>query len=90
MLYSCLCCSAKLGVKDQLPTFPVGRRLAFDPRQGRLSLICTACVRWNNVGDAHTAWKEAEEIAATLDELFADEIFEEFKRQYIVRQAQSE
>ncbi|MEO7359310.1 MAG: hypothetical protein ABI120_03210, partial [Gemmatimonadaceae bacterium] len=38
----------------------------------------------------HTAWKEAEEIAAISDELFADEIFEEFKRQYIVRQAQSE
>jgi hypothetical protein len=38
----------------------------------------------------HTAWREAEEIAAISDELFADEIFEEFKRQYIIRQALSE
>ena len=28
------------------------------------------------------AWKEAEEIAHISDELFADEVFEEFKRQY--------
>jgi len=28
------------------------------------------------------AWKEAEEIAQISDELFADEVFEEFKRQY--------
>src|SRR5690348_14858441 len=31
------------------------------------------------------AWKEAEEIAHISDELFADEIFQEFKRQYQVR-----
>lgn len=47
MLSSCLFCSAKLGVNDVLPTFPVGRRLAFDPKQGRLWVICTACARWN-------------------------------------------
>jgi hypothetical protein len=31
------------------------------------------------------AWKEAEEIANISDELFADEVFEEFKRQYTQR-----
>jgi hypothetical protein len=31
------------------------------------------------------AWKEAEEIANISDELFADEVFEEFKRQYHAR-----
>lgn len=31
------------------------------------------------------AWKEAEEIASISDELFADEVFEEFKRQYQAR-----
>jgi hypothetical protein len=31
------------------------------------------------------AWKEAEEIAHISDELFADEVFEEFKRQYHAR-----
>jgi len=39
MLASCLFCAAKLGVNDQLPTFPVGRRLAFDAKQGRLWVI---------------------------------------------------
>lgn len=31
------------------------------------------------------AWKEAEDIAHISDELFADEVFEEFKRQYHAR-----
>lgn len=36
--------------------------------------------------DALTAaWKEAEDIASISDELFADEVFEEFKRQYEAR-----
>lgn len=47
MLSSCLFCSTKLGVNDQLPSFPIGRRIAFDPKQGRLWVICTACARWN-------------------------------------------
>jgi hypothetical protein len=36
------------------------------------------------------AWKEAEEIATIADELFADEVFEEFKRQYHLRLARAE
>src|ERR1700712_432628 len=47
MFASCLFCSSKLGVNDQLPTFPVGRRIAFDSKQGRLWVICTVCARWN-------------------------------------------
>src|SRR6185503_3261866 len=30
-----------------LSTFPVGRRLAYDPKKGRLWVICTRCGRWN-------------------------------------------
>lgn len=36
------------------------------------------------------AWKEAEEIAAIADEMFTDEVFEAFKREYFARQAATE
>ena len=38
----------------------------------------------------HAAWKDAEEIAAIADELFADGVLEEFKRQYYDRIAAAE
>src|SRR5438270_6600998 len=44
---SCLFCHTDLGANHFLPTFPVGRRLAFDPKKGRLWVICTRCGRWN-------------------------------------------
>ena len=33
MYSTCLFCNTSLGVNDQIPTFPVGRRLAFDAAQ---------------------------------------------------------
>jgi len=33
----------------------------------------------------HAAWREAEEIAAIADEMFADDVLAEFKRQYFER-----
>jgi len=47
MYSTCLFCNVSLGVNDQLPTFPVGRRLAYDPARGRLWVVCTRCGRWN-------------------------------------------
>src|SRR6266567_4150658 len=47
MYTACLFCHADLGANYFLPTFPVGRRLAFDPRKGRLWVVCTRCGRWN-------------------------------------------
>src|SRR6185437_7669271 len=44
---ACLFCNTDLGANHFLSTFPVGRRLAFDPRKGRLWVICTRCGRWN-------------------------------------------
>jgi hypothetical protein len=44
---SCLFCHSDLGANYFLPTFPVGQRLAFDPKKGRLWVICTRCGRWN-------------------------------------------
>lgn len=47
MYSTCLFCNVALGTNEQIPTFPVGRRLAFDPARGRLWVICTRCGRWN-------------------------------------------
>jgi hypothetical protein len=33
----------------------------------------------------HEAWREAEEIAAIADEMFADDVLAEFKKQYVAR-----
>ena len=47
MYTTCIFCHTDLGANHFLPTFPVGRRLAFDAKQGRLWVICTRCGRWN-------------------------------------------
>ena len=47
MYTACLFCNTDLGANHFLPTFPVGRRLAYDPRKGRLWVVCTRCGRWN-------------------------------------------
>lgn len=47
MYSACLFCNAHLGENDQLPTFPVGCRIAFDEAKGRLWVICGRCTRWN-------------------------------------------
>jgi hypothetical protein len=47
MYSACLFCNAQLGENDQLPTFPVGRRIAFDAAKGRLWVVCPRCARWN-------------------------------------------
>jgi hypothetical protein len=44
---SCLFCHTDLGANHHLPAFPVGRRLAYDAKKGRLWVICTRCGRWN-------------------------------------------
>ena len=47
MYTTCLSCNAHLGTNTVLPSFPVGRRLAFDGERGRLWVVCTQCGRWN-------------------------------------------
>lgn len=47
MFSTCIHCTARLGRNDRFEAFPVGRRLAFDPRRGRLWVVCPACARWN-------------------------------------------
>src|SRR5438034_8869903 len=47
MYTTCLFCHSDLNANHFLPTFPVGRRLAFDAQKGRLWVVCTRCGRWN-------------------------------------------
>jgi hypothetical protein len=47
MYSTCLFCLAALGRNDALPSFPVGRRLAYDRQRGRLWAVCERCGRWN-------------------------------------------
>jgi len=44
---TCLFCNGPLGRNSAVQCFPVGRRLAFDARRGRLWVICPRCDRWN-------------------------------------------
>ena len=47
MYRTCLFCSGDLGTNEVVASFPVGRRLAFDPARGRLWVVCGRCTRWN-------------------------------------------
>lgn len=47
MYTACLFCHSNLGSNRFLRTFPVGRQIAFDPKKGRLWVICPQCARWN-------------------------------------------
>ncbi len=47
MFTTCFFCSAGLDRNEVLEDMPVGRRLAFNARSGRLWVVCRACERWN-------------------------------------------
>jgi hypothetical protein len=44
---TCIFCNGPLGANDSVESFPVGRRLAFDSKKGRLWVVCPRCTRWN-------------------------------------------
>ncbi|UCC83901.1 MAG: hypothetical protein JSW46_02910 [Gemmatimonadota bacterium] len=47
MYKTCIYCNRNLGDNESVEHFPVGRRLAFDARKGRLWVVCDNCRRWN-------------------------------------------
>lgn len=49
MYSTCLHCNKPLGANEVLETLPIGRRVAFDPAQGRLWVVCRHCAKWNLV-----------------------------------------
>ena len=47
MYSTCLFCHGHLGTNEAIERFTVGSRLAFDPKKGRLWVVCGKCARWN-------------------------------------------
>ena len=60
MYSTCLYCHANLGSNDVLESFPVGKRLAFDPTRARLWVICRGCDSWN-LSPLEQRWEAVEE-----------------------------
>ena len=67
-MYSvCMFCNRTLGQNEVIETFPIGRRLAFDPDKGRLWVVCRKCERWNL-----TPMEERWEAIEDCERLFRD------------------
>ncbi|NOT08061.1 MAG: hypothetical protein HOP28_07640 [Gemmatimonadales bacterium] len=60
MYSTCLSCHAPLGANESVEHLPIGRRLAFDGKRGRLWVICRRCDRWN-LTPFDTRWEALEE-----------------------------
>ena len=60
MYSTCIYCNRGLGANEVIESFPVGRRLAFDPAKGRLWVVCRACGRWN-LTPLEERWEAVEE-----------------------------
>ncbi|MGE0442160.1 MAG: hypothetical protein AB7S39_16885 [Gemmatimonadales bacterium] len=60
MYTTCIYCHKPLGQNEAVESFPVGRRLAFDPARGRLWVVCRACERWN-LSPLETRWEAIED-----------------------------
>lgn len=67
MFSTCLFCHTDLGVNETVAECPVGERLAFDARRGRLWVVCTRCGRWNL-----TPLEERWEAIDRCEQLFRD------------------
>jgi hypothetical protein len=60
MYSTCLICNQSLGANEAVEHFPVGRRLAFDAKKGRLWVVCHHCGRWN-LSPLEERWEAIEE-----------------------------
>src|SRR5207302_5760252 len=68
VVYStCLFCNQELGVNSTFESFPIGRRLAFDPAKGRLWVVCRKCERWN-LSPLDERWEAIEQA----EQLYSD------------------
>lgn len=67
MFSACLFCHTDLGANDTVDACPVGQRLAFDGKRGRLWVVCTHCGRWNL-----TPLEERWEPIERCEQLFRD------------------
>ena len=60
MYATCTFCYQSLRANTLLETFPVARRVAFDPAKGCLWAVCPACGRWN-LAPMEERWDAADE-----------------------------
>lgn len=60
MYTTCTFCYHSLGANRLLETFPVARRVAFDPAKGCLWAVCPVCARWN-LAPMEERWDAADE-----------------------------
>ena len=60
MYTTCMFCEKDLGTNQVLESFPVGRRVAFDPAKGRLWVVCRGCERWN-LSPLEERWEAVED-----------------------------
>ncbi|MES2523286.1 MAG: hypothetical protein V4617_11340 [Gemmatimonadota bacterium] len=60
MFSTCIHCTAALGSNQAIEAFPVGERLAFDLKRGRLWVVCRQCERWN-LSPLDERWEAIEE-----------------------------
>ena len=60
MYSTCLFCNQSLGANEVIEPFPVGRRLAFDAKKGRLWVVCQHCDGWN-LSPLEERWEAIEE-----------------------------
>jgi hypothetical protein len=65
MYTTCIFCHHDLGRNDVVESFPIGRRLAFDPARGRLWAVCLACLRWN-LSPIEERWEAVEACERTF------------------------
>lgn len=63
MFSTCFHCTTDLGRNEAFERFPVGSRLAFDGRQGRLWVVCRGCGRWN-LSPLEERWEAIEAMEA--------------------------
>ncbi|WP_411282046.1 hypothetical protein [Gemmatimonas sp.] len=45
MYSTCIHCRKSLGANEAIGALPIGRRIVFDARHGRLEVVCRACER---------------------------------------------
>lgn len=67
MFSTCLICHRNLGANEEIETFPVGKRLAFDAHTGRLWAVCKKCGHWN-LSPIEERWEAIE----SCDRLFRE------------------
>ncbi len=57
----CIFCHGAIPANEAVEHFPVGGRVAFDPRRGRLWAVCPSCHRWN-LAPFEDRWEALEEL----------------------------